>query len=648
MSEETGESAESGPESSTAGGIDPIAAAMALSGASREEADSFLKDQRALLGIQKHHLNEHLSEQLKQLRLGTWEKRMGVLLRIATAFMGLAIAAGLAFLIWDASQSGGLMMEPFAVPPDLAAKGLTGEVIAAKVLDRLGAMQQQTRTARAPRTYANNWDQGDLKLEIPQTGVSLSELDRFLRDKLGHNTHVSGEIVRTDKGLNLTVRAGTDGADSVPGSESDLDAMVQQAAERVYKLTQPYRYGVYLADQNRGDEAINVFKAMAQTGTTEERAWGYNGWLVFASDSITLPSIMSLYQQTKALDPENGLVLSNAAGNEVSAGRFEAALADYKQTLILEKGRSQGKIRADIIGTYILSTNSNIDRLLGAFHDGAQKRIELINAGGTPGGTSFSSGLAQLQMREHDLAAARVTLRDPLPDRTTFGRVGTYSFNLQAAKLSLDFMAEDWTSVLGDGKALDPLLTQYSALRALLPNAVTPFVAYAQAKLGNYTAAEASMANTPGDCYPCLIARGQIAAMQKQDARADYWFNLAVKSAPSIPFAYTDWGQALMRRGDLTGAIAQFKLANQKGPHFADPLEMWGEVLIAQNRSDLAIAKFTEAEKYAPNWGRLHLKWGEALLWTGKTADAQKQFARAGELDLTAAEKSELARQNHA
>jgi tetratricopeptide (TPR) repeat protein len=65
---------------------------------------------------------------------------------------------------------------------------------------------------------------------------------------------------------------------------------------------------------------------------------------------------------------------------------------------------------------------------------------------------------------------------------------------------------------------------------------------------------------------------------------------------------------------------------------------------MAQNRSDLAIAKFTEAEKYAPNWGRLHLKWGEALLYTGKTTEAQKQFARAAELDLTAAEKIELAR----
>jgi Tfp pilus assembly protein PilF len=68
---------------------------------------------------------------------------------------------------------------------------------------------------------------------------------------------------------------------------------------------------------------------------------------------------------------------------------------------------------------------------------------------------------------------------------------------------------------------------------------------------------------------------------------------------------------------------------------------------MARNQSHLALAKFEEAEKYAPNWGRLHLKWGEALYYAGKRDDAQKQFARAAQLDLTPSEKSELAKVFH-
>lgn len=83
-----------------------------------------------------------------------------------------------------------------------------------------------------------------------------------------------------------------------------------------------------------------------------------------------------------------------------------------------------------------------------------------------------------------------------------------------------------------------------------------------------------------------------------------------------------------------------------KGPHFADPLEGWGEALMTRDRSDLALAKFEEANKYDPNWGGLHLKWGEALLYAGNKEDAAKQFGAAATLDLTAAERAELARMN--
>jgi tetratricopeptide (TPR) repeat protein len=140
-------------------------------------------------------------------------------------------------------------------------------------------------------------------------------------------------------------------------------------------------------------------------------------------------------------------------------------------------------------------------------------------------------------------------------------------------------------------------------------------------------------------------ALGLIASEAKQYGRADYWFARSVQQAPSIPFAYADWGQALLARGQPDAAIAQFKIANQKGPHFADPLEGWGEALMAKNQSHLALAKFTGAEKYAPNWGRLHLKRGEALVYAGKKDEAKAQFARAGQLDLTPTDKAELARQ---
>jgi tetratricopeptide (TPR) repeat protein len=174
-----------------------------------------------------------------------------------------------------------------------------------------------------------------------------------------------------------------------------------------------------------------------------------------------------------------------------------------------------------------------------------------------------------------------------------------------------------------------------------------PLEALALAHMGQFTAAEARLKPMPADCYPCLRARAQVAALQKQDARADWWFARAAVIGPTLPYAESEWGRALLDRGKPDDAIEKFKASNKKGPHFADPLDGWGEALMAKNQSHLALAKFAEAEKYAPNWGRLHLKWGEALVYSGKRDDAKAQFSRAAQLDLTPSENAELARAGH-
>jgi tetratricopeptide (TPR) repeat protein len=208
----------------------------------------------------------------------------------------------------------------------------------------------------------------------------------------------------------------------------------------------------------------------------------------------------------------------------------------------------------------------------------------------------------------------------------------------------IDSAQQDWSGVLSDADALPPILQKYPGMRSWLPTYVTPVTAYAEARLGKLADADAHISATPSDCYNCLITRAQIAELQGQHGRADYWFARAIDGQKSIPFASSYWGEALMGRGDYDGAIGKFAIANQKGPHFADPLEGWGEALMAKNQSHLALPKFGEAEKYAPNWGRLHLKWGEALFYAGHKDEAHAQYQKASTLDLTTADKAELAR----
>jgi len=597
----------------------------------REDVAAFLRDQRSLIEIQKHHL-------LKQFSLTLWEKRMGVLLRLATAFIGLVVAAGAAWLIWNAANSNDLVIDSFQVPPELAARGLSGPVVAAKLSDRIAALQAQTISARAPKSYGYFSD--GLKLEIPETGVSLSELDRFLRAKLGHDRHIGGEMVQQDKGtIALTARVGTDGSATVTGAETEMDGLLQKLAEQVYRTTQPYRFAIWLQTHDHTDEAVEVLKTLAASGPAGERAWAYNGWAIIVLQRDGERASLPLVQRGHALDPDNYLLIANLGAAELRQGRVENAIPYYQAALAALSAHARDYTSPDGISGQMHNYSALLFAQRGALLEAAAEQ----RAGGTNGTNTVRTfaSVAELLAPLHEPAAARAALAEYFPA----GGLANSASEVSAlhARLLIAAEVQDWSApaLERDFAALTARFPGFSEER---PNLLDPFLALALAHTGQFAAAEARLSPMPGDCYSCLRARAQVAALQGQDGRADFWFARAAAAAPSSPYAEAEWGRAFLDRKQPDTAIEKFTLSSRKGPHFADPLEGWGEALMAKNQSHLALEKFAEAEKYAPNWGRLHLKWGEALVYAGKKDEAAKQFARAAQLDLTPSDKAELAR----
>jgi hypothetical protein len=302
------------------------------------------------------------------------------------------------------------------------------------------------------------------------------------------------------------------------------------------------------------------------------------------------------------------------------------------------------------VSIQIPTSRETIDEFVGDYSDAIAQlnRLEALPADYNSAHAGALFSLKADLADEHDVAASR-RLGGPQSDAIGIAPFlvtsGGGNFPLPPLPALARAVAQgDWRAARDDLDQFDRLPDVKNGYRLsnLWPTLTWPWLAYADAKLGDFRAAQSLIDKTAPDCYLCLRMRGNIDAIGKNWRAAGYWFDLAVTQAPSIPFAYSDWGQMLMMKGDADGAIAKFQIANEKGPHFADPLEMWGEVLMAMNRSDLALAKFAEADKYAPNWGRLHLKWGEALFYMGEKDEAQKHFILAGSLDLSASDKSEL------
>ena len=316
---------ETGP---TVGATDPYAATLALGGASRAEADALLRKQRELIDLQIDDLKREDTVRHWSLRVRHVSDVMKLAFELSLAFIFIVLAVGLGSVVWSASREDGLVIESFSVPPDMAARGLDGQVVASQLLDKLVHMQNRTDSMRPARTFANNWG-GDIKVQIPETGVSAGEAYHFLVQWLGHQTHINGEVFRTADGIAVAARVdGGDGA-SFKGAESDLDALEQKVAEQIYVQTQPYRYAVYQVGNQNPAEARRVFLLLAESDSPTERAWAHVGLGSLEEASASGDERLALAEFRKAIldDPDLTLAANNIAVAELALGHDEARVA---------------------------------------------------------------------------------------------------------------------------------------------------------------------------------------------------------------------------------------------------------------------------------------------------------------------------------
>ena len=568
-------------------------------------------------------------------------ERMGLALKVLTGLVGLVFALALGSMVWSASQARGLVIEPFSVPPDFAQRGVTGQVIASRLLDRLSEMGEKTVSSRPASSYANNWN-GDIKVQIPQTGVSVGELRRTLVEWLGKQTSIGGELYRTPQGLTLTARTGTAAAKAHAGaSEVGLDRMIQAAAESVYATTQPYRYAIYLrrnGDVESMQRSVQLFRGLTRSADEVDRIWAYNGLAVSLHEEGDFRGAIRALEAALAIAPRFAIASGNHAANLGFLALDEASLHALR-----ESDRSYRSDGSRYFNAYGLARNGpglaanvaaalgdyqaavpDYDKAMGADHAAYYARAIRAQLGlHQPG--DVGETLAQLQ-RAPPEAAPRIKA-------------------MQAAELALlaatvAFEREDWPRVHRLASGIRPTHLPRGWQKAWALQAM-PLAAIALAKSGDSAGAQRLIATTPRDCYRCVWTRGAVDALAGDAVASDRWFAEAVRQGPSLPFAHAEWGRARLARGDVEGAIAEFTKAHKKGPRWADPLKFWGDALAQKGDHAGAIRKYADAAERAPRWGALHLAWGSALRRAGNESGAQEKFAAALRMDLSAGDRAQ-------
>ncbi len=601
-------------------------------GKGADAADRFLAAQEALIADQRRHLHE----QLRTLGLDHWSKRLRLGFQVLTLVFGVGVVAVIGAMAFDASRADGVVIRPFSVPPELAQRGVTGEAVASQLLDRLTDITDKGHIGAPTAKVEAGWGH-EIKVEIPETGVSLSQVDQWLREKLGHQQALTGDVSRTPEGaLVLDARLSGHPFPTQTGAPTDLPQMITRLAEAAYARQQPMGFADYLLQMGRIDEMAAHARQMTDSHDPVVRAYGWGSMGVAADDRGNEADAVRFFNAALA----EGVGLSWPDGNLAQIdwrhGREEVSYQHMVHELPLIARDTSNNAQA--VGETRLDVEAYLAQYRRDHATALAKRLQESlgdNLGRANSRASLQVLVAFDRALAHDGARGEA-------DALAFAPRWPADVRVKAEMLwRIALAREDWAAMVSR-------IDAYEALPGIGPEIVLEaYKALALAKLGRIAEAEALMADAPADCQTCLRARAAAAEAAGRHAEADQWFAQASRLAPSLPSAPVEWGRSLLERGEPARAAAQFTEVLRRSPRAEEGMVGLGEALLAQGDAAGAIQQFAAADKLTPLWGRLHLKWGQALARHGKAQEARAQFAKAAGLDLTPDERVELSKASH-
>ncbi|WGM30185.1 hypothetical protein [Brevundimonas sp. NIBR11] len=550
-----------------------------------------------------------VEEQRRLIKAQVSNERMGFVLRVMTAMVGLGFVIGLAMMVWTAAHSRAVVVDPFDSPLELTRRGHTGQVIARSVQDVVTTIGADARNSAENRAVALNWTR-DVAVVVPSTGVSVGEIDKLLRGWFGKETHIGGAVTVSPEGeVSLTIRADGVRGRTFTGPESEMPQLITEAAEYIYGRFEPQLFASYLLQTRRYEDAERFIPAAYAGHPGSRGALAYDWGLLLATLGRPEEAIEKLRLSIQA-EPHDPRAWDMLVATLFDTEGEEAAFRAGRQMIALKD--AEGVPMESF--SYLLLVQDWTRNAEATTRDIADNDGE-----GVLGAQEVS--LADSEGRRHDFAGALRHLAAASPDApmTLAARsmVETYralaAGDVSAARTAAEALDAIWSA---DD---DVAFTFYEG---------PCFLGLAEGLAGRYREAEAAFVR--GERYvACAAFRADVLEARGLHAEADRQYGIAIRLAPSLPFAYERRGLALLARGDTARALTRFQDAHVRGPRWADPLKGWGDALAAQGRWAEAAAKYAEAEPFAPKWRELHLAHAAALDRLGRRREAEAQREKA-------------------
>jgi tetratricopeptide (TPR) repeat protein len=513
---------------------------------------------------------------------------------IVTMLAGFALLL-IASSVWSAATSRAVVVEAFDTPPALVERGLTPQVMAGMMQDAIGVIQAANVEAAKNRSVDNAWT-NDIKVQVPNAGVSIGDIDRLLRARFGSETHISGSVVRNlDKTISLAVRATGVPPKTFTGPEASLPQLVSQAADYVYGRFEPALFAQFLLTNRTPAETIAFVDEALPRAAPEDRG----DLSARAATALSLKGdthrALRKYREAITFDPYTWRAWANYVGEVYVGLGEERGVAVGRQLLrrIAEAPADRKPANNDlsVLQNYqpLVQDWTGLLQDTNASRDAAGGRNLLVSG-------SALVGNAITETYRHDEAVAMRTLAVAEPSQE---------------RAAAALLIQGWSRLdHGDAAGAIAPLERFNAMWAASENlrytyeGQPCYLGQAYGIVGRLAEAQAVF-DKIGKWMACYTAAADVSAAHDDGRTVDRAFARAVALAPSMPLAYQHWGLALANRGDFPRAEAMFHKANETGPNWADPLKSLGDMAVRRSDWQAAVSLYDRAAPLAPGWPEL-------------------------------------------
>ena len=266
------------------------------------------------------HAVDHELKLLSHASKYKWVNERLILLRNALiAFSVLGVVVITVVACYREAYRQTLTIAAFDVPPKLAERGITGQVIAKALFDEL-IKRRELVTTLEKGELKGAWAENRADVAIPEAKFTLQSVFRYLRYMTGNEIAIDGEFILDGDDVTLKVRVAGKPPTVVKGKLADWEALVGDLALGVLDATQPAVVAAYLGLKAKTPEDIKALSNRVLRMSEQDpklsgavMSVAYDAYGNALRRLGKLDEAVLAFNQAMSLDPNNGVAVISAA-----------------------------------------------------------------------------------------------------------------------------------------------------------------------------------------------------------------------------------------------------------------------------------------------------------------------------------------------